>query len=170
MQVNSVPIEAQSLLLREPKPGDLGWVIHRQGEFYWREYQYDQRFEGLVASIIGDFAKGFNSQVERCWIAEANGQIVGCVFLVQGSVSVAKLRLLYVEPFARGQGIGQRLIAECIRFARDVGYRKVSLWTQSELSPARHLYAKAGFVRIQEEPHTSFGREDLIAETWELTL
>lgn len=157
-------------LLREPRPGDLGWVVSRHGALYAQEYRYDWRFEALVASIVGEFVARHDPKRERCWVAEKDGEVAGSVFLVRASARVAKLRLLYVEPHARGHGIGARLIDECIRFARQAGYRKLGLWTQSELLAARRLYEKAGFVRVESEPHDSFGRDDLVAETWELKL
>jgi DNA-binding MarR family transcriptional regulator/ribosomal protein S18 acetylase RimI-like enzyme len=170
-QILGAPAEAKaSYLLRAHQPGDMGWVTYRHGVLYAEEYGYDERFEALVAKIVGEFIERFDPARERCWIAEKDGEIVGAVFLVKKSASVAKLRLLYVEPQARGMGIGERLIGECIRFARQARYRKIRLWTQSELLAARHLYRKAGFKRIAEEPHRSFGRDDLVAETWELAL
>jgi DNA-binding MarR family transcriptional regulator/GNAT superfamily N-acetyltransferase len=157
-------------VIRGPRPGDLGWIVHRHGVLYAQEYRYDERFEALVAKIVGEFAERFDARRERCWIAEKDGMVVGSVFLVRESDAVAKLRLLYVEPSARGFGIGRRLIDECVRFARGARYRKIALWTQSELLAARRLYEKAGFVRLKEQPHRSFGRDDLVAETWDLTL
>ncbi len=159
-----------SFILRDPHPGDLGWIVYRQGALYSEEYRYDERFEALAAKIVGEFVEHFDPRRERCWIAEKDGEVAGSVFLARDTDSVAKLRLLYVEPSARGHGIGERLIAECIRFARQARYQKITLWTQSELHAARHLYDKAGFVRVKEEPHNSFGRDDLVAETWEVTL
>jgi DNA-binding MarR family transcriptional regulator/GNAT superfamily N-acetyltransferase len=156
-------------VLRPPQPGDIGWVIHRHGALYAQEYGYDERFEALVAEIAARFVQRYDSKRERCWVAERDGAIVGSVFLVAKSRTVAKLRLLLVEPQARGLGIGGRLIDECVRFARRAGYRKLALWTQSDLYAARHLYARAGFRRVGEERHESFGRK-LVAETWELTL
>ena len=137
---------------------------------YWREYRYDERFEALVATIVGEFVAHRAPDRERCWIAERNGEVVGSVFLVRHTEDTAKLRLLYVEPLARGLGIGGRLVLECIRFAREAGYKTITLWTQSELLPARRLYEKAGFVLVKEEPHRSFGRDDLVAETWQRAL
>lgn len=157
-------------LLRGHQPGDMGWVTYRHGVLYAQEYGYDARFEALVAKIVGEFIEQLDPARERCWIAEKDGEIAGAVFLVKKSAAVAKLRLLYVEPAARGMGIGERLISECIRFARQARYRRITLWTQSELDAARHLYEKAGFQRTAEEPHHSFGRDDLVAETWELAL
>ena len=161
--------EAAAYILRPPRPGDIGWVVHRHGALYAQEYGYDDRFEALVAEIAARFIVRFDAKRERCWIAERDGKIVGSVFLVRASKTVAKLRLLLVEPHARGLGIGARLIDECIRFARDAGYRVLRLWTQSDLHAARHLYRRAGFRRLRSERHRSFGK-NLVAETWELTL
>ncbi len=155
--------------LRPLRPGDIGWVTHRHGVLYADEYGYDERFEALVAEIAAQFVQAFDVRRERCWIAERNGEILGCVFLVSKSATVAKLRLLLVEPAARGMGLGGRLVDECVAFARAAGYRKIVLWTQSELLAARRIYEQRGFRRIAEEAHRSFGR-DLVAETWELRL
>ncbi|HLV89356.1 MAG TPA: helix-turn-helix domain-containing GNAT family N-acetyltransferase [Candidatus Sulfotelmatobacter sp.] len=159
-----------AVFLRPHRPGDMGWVVQRHGELYWREYHYDERFEALVAEICAEFIENLDSARERCWIAEKDGVNVGSVFLVKKSASVAKLRLLLVEPSARGLGIGKRLVEECVRFARDAGYKKILLWTQSELQAARSIYQKAGFEKVGEEKHQSWSRTDLIAETWELKL
>lgn len=164
------PLSDPAFSLRTHRPGDMGWVVQRHGELYWQEYKYDERFEALVADIVAEFIQRFDRKRERCWIAERNGKRVGTIFLVKKSKAVAKLRLLLVEPTTRGLGIGKRLVSECVNFARQVGYEKVMLWTQSELHSARHLYEQAGFKRIACERHQSWGRSDLIAETWELTL
>ena len=157
-------------VLRMHQPGDMGWVVHRHGALYWQEYHYDERFEALVAEIVAEFIQKLDARRERCWIAERDGEIVGTVFLVRKSQSVCKLRLLLVEPFARGLGLGRRLVAECIRFARQAGYKKMMLWTQSELGSARHLYKEAGFQLVARQPHKSWGRNDLVSETWEMKL
>jgi DNA-binding MarR family transcriptional regulator/GNAT superfamily N-acetyltransferase len=164
-------------LLRAPQPGDIGWVISRHGAIYAREYGWDITFESLVAQIAGQFVDRFDAKREACWIAERDGHNVGCVFLVQArddktdkpERGVAQLRLLIVEPSARGLGVGARLVAECERFARDAGYRRIRLWTQSILVAARAIYAKAGYELVSSEPHRSFGA-DLIGERWELAL
>ena len=155
--------------LRGHQPGDMGWVVHRHGALYAEEYGYDERFEALVAQIVADFLRNFDSQRERCWLAEMNGEIVGSVFLVCQSATTAKLRLLLVEPKARGLGLGGRLVNECVNFARQAGYKKITLWTQSELYSARHLYKKAGFRLVGSKRHRDFGKPS-VAEVWDLKL
>jgi DNA-binding MarR family transcriptional regulator/N-acetylglutamate synthase-like GNAT family acetyltransferase len=156
-------------LLRSHQPGDMGWIVYRQGLLYQQEYGYDEQFEALCAEIVAHFIQNYDAKRERCWIAEKDGEVVGSVFLVAKSKSIAKLRLLYVEPATRGLGIGSRLVSECVRFARQVGYKKIVLWTQSELAAARHVYKKAGFRVVEKKKHHSFSK-DLVAETWELDL
>ncbi|HYU90600.1 MAG TPA: helix-turn-helix domain-containing GNAT family N-acetyltransferase [Gemmatimonadales bacterium] len=158
-----------SCVLRPPLPGELGWVVQRHGAVYAREYGYNEQFEALVAEIVAHFVQRYDAKRERCWIAEQGGEPVGSVFLVERSKTVAQLRLLLVEPKARGSGLGTRLVDECVRFARRAGYRKITLWTQSELRAARRLYQAAGFRVVRRERNHSFGK-DLVSETWELEL
>ena len=143
--------------------------MHRHGAVYAQEYGYDERFEALVAEIVAQFVRQYDAKRERCWIAEQDGEVVGSVFLVERSKTVAQLRLLLVEPTARGAGLGTRLVGECVRFARQAGYRTVTLWTQSELRAARRLYQAAGFRVVRKEKNHSFGK-DLVSETWALGL
>ena len=155
--------------LRPLQVGDVGWIAHRQGLLYAQEYGWDITFEALVAEIAAQFVKNFDPAWENAWIAEIDGQVVGSVFLVKVSDEVAKLRLLYVEPHARGLGIGQRLTAECIAFAKAQGYQTLTLWTNDILHAARRIYQAAGFRLVAEEPHHSFGK-DLVGQNWDLDL
>jgi GNAT superfamily N-acetyltransferase len=155
--------------LRAPRAGDIGWIVQRHGELYARDEGYDMRFEALVARICGEFFERNDVQRERCWIAESAGKKIGCVFVFRKSARVAKLRMLLVEPSARGMGFGSRLIDECVRFARDAGYRKMTLWTHQSLRAARRLYKKAGFRMVKSVPNPSFGRK-LVDEFWDLGL
>ena len=155
--------------LRDPRPGDMGWVVQSHGALYASEYGFDSSFEALVAEIAAKYLASFDASRERCWIADIDGTPVGSVFLVRHSDEIAKLRLLLVDPAGRGQGLGQRLVAECIAFARQCGYRRITLWTQSILIAARGIYQQAGFALVATEPHRSFG-QSLVGETWEMAL
>jgi N-acetylglutamate synthase-like GNAT family acetyltransferase len=163
------PAGAPPYLLRPHQPGDMGWVVSRHGALYAEEYAWTVEFEALVAEIVAAFIRHYDAARERCWIAEIDGTPVGCVFLVKQSDDVGKLRLLLVEPRARGLGIGARLVAECIRHARHCGYRTLTLWTNDVLVAARRIYQAAGFRLVQEEKHHSFGH-DLVGQNWELAL
>lgn len=171
------PRRPRAYVLRPHRPGDIGWVVARHGALYAQEYGWDMRFEALVARIAADFVDRFDAQREACWIAERDGVNVGCVFLVQArddatqaiQPGTAQLRLLLVEPGARGLGLGERLVDECSHFARAQGYERIVLWTNAVLGAARHIYRKAGYVMTASEPHHSFGKE-LVGETWELVL
>jgi len=156
--------------LRTHRPGDLGWIVHRHGKLYADEYGYNEKFEGVVAEIAGAFLRFHDAARERCWLAELDGETVGSIMLVRLSDEVAKLRVMLVEPKARGRGVAKALVNECVQFARSAGYRKITLWTQSNLTAARSLYQNVGFRLVHSEPaKEGFGRQ-LIDETWELEL
>lgn len=156
-------------ILRPHQPGDIGWVIQRHGMLYAHEYGWDETFEALVAEITAKFIKEFDPKRERAWIAEKDGENIGCVFLVRQSDEIAKLRLLLVDPKARGLGVGKRLVEECIKFAKVKGYKKITLWTNDILTTARRIYEQTGFTLIAEERHHGFGHH-LVGQTWELEL
>jgi DNA-binding MarR family transcriptional regulator/GNAT superfamily N-acetyltransferase len=160
---------ASAYTLRAHRPGDMGWIVHRHGVLYSKEYGWDERFEAIVAHVVADFIDNFDPAHERCWVAERNGEIVGSVFVVRKSKTVAKLRLLLVEPSARGLGLGSRLVDEVIGFSRNAGYKKIVLWTHPELVSARKIYKAAGFELVAEETHQLFG-QPLTAETWAMKL
>ena len=157
--------------LRSPQPGDLGWIVHRQAVLYFKEYGWGEIFEGLVAQVVADFAANFDPSRERCWIADRAGTILGSVFLVRhpSEEKTSRLRLLYVEPDARGLGLGKRLVHECTTFARECGYEKITLWTHQELTAARSIYEREGYTLVASEEHRRFGKP-AVGETWELRL
>jgi DNA-binding MarR family transcriptional regulator/N-acetylglutamate synthase-like GNAT family acetyltransferase len=161
--------ERAPFLLRSHRVGDMGWVISSQASAYAEEYGWNIGYEALVAEICAQFIRNYDASREHCWIAEAGGEPVGSIFLVKGTNEVAKLRLLLVEKKARGLGVGRALVEQCIRSAREKGYRKMTLWTQSILVAARKIYEQVGFRRVAEEKHHSFG-VDLVGETWEMKL
>lgn len=157
------------VVLRDPAPGDMGWVVQQHGAIYWREYRFNSEFEGLVAEIASKFILNFDPQREKGWIAEIEGERVGSVFVVSRSATIAQLRLLILTPGARGRGLGGRLVDECIAFARSKGYRKLMLWTQSNLLAARTIYRSRGFKCVKSEPYPAYGQK-LVSEVWELKL
>jgi len=160
---------AQSYLLRPQRVGDMGWIIHRHAALYGREYGWDWTFESMVAKVAAEFIDNFKPGRECCWIAEKDGEVVGSAVVVEQSPTIAKLRLVYVEPHTRGLGIGKRLVEQCMDFARDAGYRSMTLWTNDILHAARAIYQKAGFALVKSEPHRSFGHE-LVGEYWKTRL
>jgi DNA-binding MarR family transcriptional regulator/N-acetylglutamate synthase-like GNAT family acetyltransferase len=160
--------KSEEIILREHRPGDMGWIVHKHGVLYAQEHGWNEQFEALVAEICAKFLRSFDPSGERCWVAERDGAPVGCVMLVRQSRTIAKLRLLLVDPAQRGRGVGEKLVDECLRFACEAGYRKVTLWTQSILAGARRIYEAKGFKLVTSEAHESFGAK-LIGETWELT-
>jgi GNAT superfamily N-acetyltransferase len=163
------PGQSESFFLRGHQPGDMGWITYRHGVLYAQEYGWDESFEAFVAQIASDFIKNFDPKRERCIIAERDGEIAGFVCVVRAGESEAKLRLLLVEPKARGLGLGSRLVKECIDFSKRAGYTKLVLWTNSVLKEARSVYMKAGFEMVKQEEHHSFGK-DLVGEYWEMAL
>jgi DNA-binding MarR family transcriptional regulator/GNAT superfamily N-acetyltransferase len=156
-------------ILRPPRPGDMGWIVSRHAVLYAQEYGWTDPFEGLCAQIVADFVNNYDAPRERCWVAEVDGENAGSVMLVNDSDEVARLRLLLVEPAARGRGIGKRLTEECVRFARQCGYRRITLWTHRVLTAARHVYQQAGFRLTSSEPRQSWG-QDVVSEHWDLRL
>jgi len=169
-QPDANPGSTARYILREPRIGDFGWIVSRHAELYAKEYRWTEPFEGLCAQIVADFVNNFDPKLERCWIAEINGANVGCVMLVKDDQpGVARLRLLLVDPKGRGLGLGARLVGECVNFARAAGYKKITLWTHSILTAARHVYEKAGFTLTSSEPRHSWGN-DVVAEFWDLDL
>ncbi|HET7062958.1 MAG TPA: bifunctional helix-turn-helix transcriptional regulator/GNAT family N-acetyltransferase [Rudaea sp.] len=162
-------LAAGPVVLRSHRPGDIGMVAQRHGELYAQEYGWDERFEALVAGILARFIENFKAERERCWIAERDGQFLGCVFVVEKDADTAQLRMLLVEPAARGLGLGKQLVAECVRFARSKRYRRMVLWTNSVLDAARHVYESFGFRLVEQGKHSAFGK-DLVEQTWELDL
>jgi len=165
----AVKRQAGRYILRAPRPGDFGWIVKRHGELYAQEYQWTEPFEGLCAQIVADFVNNNDAKRERCWIAEIDGENVGSVMLAKDSAKVARIRLLLVDPKARGLGLGAKLTDECIRFARRAGYNKITLWTHRVLTAARHIYQKAGFQLMRTERHKSWGRP-VVSEHWDLEL
>ncbi|MGH6671898.1 MAG: bifunctional helix-turn-helix transcriptional regulator/GNAT family N-acetyltransferase [Xanthobacteraceae bacterium] len=168
-QADAAPEAERRYILRGPRPGDFGWIVKRHAKLYAQEYGWIEPFEGVCAQIVADFANKNHPRRERCWIAERDGENVGCVFLVADSDTVARIRLLLVDPKARGLKLGTHLVAECVEFARGAGYQKITLWTHSVLTAARHIYQKAGFTLTSSEERMSFGKA-VVSEHWDLEL
>jgi DNA-binding MarR family transcriptional regulator/GNAT superfamily N-acetyltransferase len=166
---DSIEDQRSDYILRDPRPGDFGWIVQRHAELYAQEYQWKEPFEGVCAQIVADFVSKYDPKHERCWIAEMNGENVGCVSVARDSAEVARIRLLLVDPKARGRGLGARLTDECITFARSAGYKKMTLWTHSVLTAARHIYKKAGFRLMRSENHHDWG-PPVVSEHWDLEL
>ena len=164
-----MPMRKRAIVLRDPQPGDMGWVVQQHGEIYAREYGWNMDFEGMVAGIVRDYVQRYQPGLEKCWIAEVDGERAGSVFVVRKSKYVAQLRMLILAPHARGLGLGARLTDEAIGFARNAGYRKLVLWTNACLLAARAIYAKRGFQLMRSEAYQGFG-QDLVSEHWELDL
>lgn len=169
MGASQQPAPARTVVLRDPRAGDMGWVVQQHGEIYWREYGFNDEFESLVAGVAAKYLKNFDPAWEKGWIAEVDGERAGSVFVVRRSATVAQLRLLILTPAARGHGLGGRLVDECIAFARGKGYRKLMLWTQSHLLAARAIYRSRGLRCVKSEAYAAFG-QDLVSEIWELKL
>ena len=164
-----VGTRSPAIIVRQPVSGDFGWVVQRHGDLYWLKYRWEQTFEGLVACIVADFIEERDRKRQRAWIAEVDGNRAGCVFCMRKTDDVAQLRILLVEPAARGLGIGSRLVDECIRFAKHADYKQMMLWTNDVLVDARRIYERAGFRLVEEERHHSFGH-DLVGQNWWLDL
>jgi DNA-binding MarR family transcriptional regulator/GNAT superfamily N-acetyltransferase len=161
------PAKQRGYKLREPVPGDFGWIVKRHAELYAQEYEWREPFEGVCAQIVADYLNNHDAKRERCWIAEMDGENVGCIFVAKETDEVARIRLLLVDPKARGLGLGAKLTEEAVRFARDAGYKKMTLWTHSVLKAARHIYQKSGFRLMRTEQHKSWG-QPVVSEHWDL--
>jgi GNAT superfamily N-acetyltransferase len=165
----TAPEDSDTVMIRQHKVGDMGWIIHRQALLYAAEYGWDVTFEGMIAAIAGQFIEGFDPDRERCFVAERHGVVIGSAFLVKDTDDTAKIRMVYVESSARGLGLGRRLVGDCIAFAKAAGYRRITLWTNDILHAARKIYEAEGFVLVEEESHVSFGKS-LVGQNWALNL